>query len=724
MQQVIDRSADTPERAEAVAYDTVMLRHGLADEDTILFALENQDKTGEFFVDHLCRTGQVDQGRLLEELAAEFGYPSIDLGSISIPRETGTLITEADARRYSIIPFRLDQEGKEVFLATLNPALREIADRIEELLPNLTTRLYVCLPDQLRTAIDSIYAPAQAAECEPPAVENHVVTRKSRGSVMLVTSYPPSDRLLSRGLAEDGWDVFVMNSVEESLEVIRNRPLDQILIRVEPGADYPELLRECAAICPEVLIRTYESIGDITAATDHRSCRKLLADAMGLLRQTALAESEAPQSSKATELCQAIAEKIGLEQQKQMILDSCAHLYDLHDFFLGELPESGDPTKRFRMIASGLESMDYSGDVVSVLRRLYDDSSDPRDSQAVVAGVLTLVDFCLERWPEVPFLDEAAFAALRKTVSDQIGTLFRDDVADALLDVIRSHVVPARSGEEACCVLMLCPPGIQDESSQMLNHSGCDVIVKNTVHEFVTSYRQDQPDILILAIPGSPELVTHRLNNLIARGVIFDQIPTLVLLGQRIMSDLADLYHQGIEDILPLENCLELLTVKVERIRQRLTTERDHRRKLIQGLGTHGSLSDMNVIDLLQAMRSSEKTALISVTGLREQLNVYISGGNLIYAESGELEGPEAVFNAIRWRQGVWSIEPISPEDLPEPNNTRSIDAILIEGCTLMDETNQQSLQADTDGPDEGSIDPDQFGIMPSLSEDTISRPE
>lgn len=270
---------------------------------------------------------------------------------------------------------------------------------------------------------------------------------------------------------------------------------------------------------------------------------------------------------------------------------------------------------------------------------------------------------------------------------------------------------------------MLCPPGEQIKPDEALCDSDCDVIVRTVVHEFVSAYRHDQPDILVLALPGSPGLVAHRINNLIARGIIYDQIPTLVLAENTIMADLANLYHHGIEDICPIAGSQELLRVKVERIRQRLRREQDHRRKVIQGLGTHGSLADMNVIDLLQAMRSSEKTALISVTGLREQLDVYISGGNLIYAESGELEGPEAVFNAIRWRQGVWSIEPISPENLPEPNNTRSIDAILIEGCTLMDETNQQSLQADTDGPDEGSIDSDQFGITPPLSEDTISRP-
>ena len=48
--------------------------------------------------------------------------------------------------------------------------------------------------------------------------------------------------------------------------------------------------------------------------------------------------------------------------------------------------------------------------------------------------------------------------------------------------------------------------------------------------------------------------------------------------------------------------------------------------------------------------------------------------------------GAEAVYCALAWKRGVWSLEPITPEDLPEPNVDQPNEAILLEGCRRLDE--------------------------------------
>jgi hypothetical protein len=106
----------------------------------------------------------------------------------------------------------------------------------------------------------------------------------------------------------------------------------------------------------------------------------------------------------------------------------------------------------------------------------------------------------------------------------------------------------------------------------------------------------------------------------------------------------------------------------------------------MQQMGTHGSLEDMNVIDLLQAIGHTQKTVRISVTGHGSQLSMCIDQGRLVFAECEQATGAEAIYRALVWQHGVWSVDPIEPRELPEPNNDEPIDSILIEGCRRMDE--------------------------------------
>ncbi|MDH4158052.1 MAG: DUF4388 domain-containing protein, partial [candidate division Zixibacteria bacterium] len=117
------------------------------------------------------------------------------------------------------------------------------------------------------------------------------------------------------------------------------------------------------------------------------------------------------------------------------------------------------------------------------------------------------------------------------------------------------------------------------------------------------------------------------------------------------------------------------------------------RRSVIEDLGTHGSLEDMNVIDLLQALGPSEKTARISISASGKQLTIFLNRGNIIYAECDGISGADAIYQGIPWKRGIWSIDPVSPNCLPEPNNYRSNDSILLQGCCLLDEQSQISAE-------------------------------
>lgn len=113
----------------------------------------------------------------------------------------------------------------------------------------------------------------------------------------------------------------------------------------------------------------------------------------------------------------------------------------------------------------------------------------------------------------------------------------------------------------------------------------------------------------------------------------------------------------------------------------------------ILSLGTHGSLSDLNTIDLLQIMKSNDKTVRVDISANGRQLTMFIDRGNLIYAECGQWLGAGAVFRGLLWNRGIWNIDTVSTDTFPPPNVNRSIDSILIEGCYLIDEQNKPSVE-------------------------------
>jgi hypothetical protein len=234
---------------------------------------------------------------------------------------------------------------------------------------------------------------------------------------------------------------------------------------------------------------------------------------------------------------------------------------------------------------------------------------------------------------------------------------------------------------------------------QMLSHQNFSVAVVHAVDDLISETRRISPQAFILAVSGGRDAALELLKKLISSGLLVSGCPAYLVLSSYSSSDASDLLNAGFEDVFGSDNVLDLLMIKLSRLRERLNCERAQRMEIMQTLGTHGSLTDMNVIDLLQAMGSTGKTARISVTAHGQQLTVYLERGRIVYAECDDIRGPEAVYCALGWRKGVWSVDPIAPEELPEPNNNLANEAVLLDGCRRLDEMgHHNSTQVSTPG--------------------------
>ena len=106
-------------------------------------------------------------------------------------------------------------------------------------------------------------------------------------------------------------------------------------------------------------------------------------------------------------------------------------------------------------------------------------------------------------------------------------------------------------------------------------------------------------------------------------------------------------------------------------------------------MALQGNLRDMAVADLIQQYGQDEKTAVLHITHDNEEAILYFHEGTVAHAELGDQNGEEAVYHALGWENGAFSLEmDVSP---PTASITRSWSGLLLEGARRLDEADQEA---------------------------------
>lgn len=141
----------------------------------------------------------------------------------------------------------------------------------------------------------------------------------------------------------------------------------------------------------------------------------------------------------------------------------------------------------------------------------------------------------------------------------------------------------------------------------------------------------------------------------------------------------------GAEDVWTKPFYPDVICMKIKRIldRQREAAEAAE----AAGGGINGNLSDLSLVDSIQVLSGSGRSAKIELKEGGKVGYVFIDKGRIIHAQLAKLEGNDALYELVRWRQGEFSITPM----LSKPATTihTSTDAILLEACRLMDEQSE-----------------------------------
>jgi len=97
-----------------------------------------------------------------------------------------------------------------------------------------------------------------------------------------------------------------------------------------------------------------------------------------------------------------------------------------------------------------------------------------------------------------------------------------------------------------------------------------------------------------------------------------------------------------------------------------------------------GSLLDLSLANLIQLNCQEMNDVKITIQYLGKEGVIHCSSGNIAYADTGSLEGEEAVFEMLRWKSGDFRVTSNVPP--PEKNVEKNWNTLLLEGMQIIDE--------------------------------------
>jgi len=683
--------------------DEILLADNRVTEDQIKEALECQREHGGRLGSHLMRLGHLDEEGLLSALARQFNCETVLLADTEIPPEITSLIPSNVAVARTVIPFGYDAENNIIKIACEDPADESLISELKFVTANADVKLYIAAEMSLRTAVarhyigvghgapkDTVKAPEELRFDDTGQLE----IAPPRGKVLVVSDEHAADRPLRHALEQEHFELIKTQTADDAIDIIGSHAFHTAFIRDSVQGDYLDLIDRLRKVSPATRVRYYESTAQLLLSDEaDTSISDLMVKSLQLFTSLLAKRDNLNDNHGSTvgQYVERLCRQIGLPSRDRLTITSAAYLHDMSRYYYGESEDAPDCRTRIPMTAKLLESLNYSPLVTEILNSMYINLRDKYTKRLPIetlgGNIITIVDIFCENVSLDTKMSLDKFETIRAKIVSLTGKLFLPEVASAFIEMIESEILIEPTSEKYSQVLMFCESNEQLEPvAQRLRTEGFRTIALQSLDRFVELYDRSRPDMIILISDARTARVISLVDELISRQIEIMKVPTFLLASQKAAPDLTPMFERGIEDIIPLENSLDLLVVKLRKLRSRVERKAKQTGNNDPGAGTSGNLADMNLIDLLQALGPSRKTARLRILASENELTLYLNHGQIIFAACGELKGAEAVYAGLGWVDGKWIVEPVADADLPEPNNENSNESILMEGCRLLDE--------------------------------------
>ncbi len=210
----------------------------------------------------------------------------------------------------------------------------------------------------------------------------------------------------------------------------------------------------------------------------------------------------------------------------------------------------------------------------------------------------------------------------------------------------------------------------------------------------IVSTATDSADALVKAIDDPPDLLVsdYRMPGMDGRQLVerLRSRPPMAGLSVILLATKADITEKlsaqdhPVDDFVEKPFFLKEATQRIKRVIDKIALEKMAKSVASDGQ-VRGSLSQMNVIDLVQSLEMGRKSCALTFTNENEKCEMYFVEGQVTHAEYGDLTGDKAVFKVLRWTSGNFQMdfEGKSTKQTTQLNTQ----GLLMEGLRLLDES-------------------------------------
>jgi DNA-binding response OmpR family regulator len=673
--------------------DELLLKQGLVSEDQVKTALDHQREHGGRLGSHFLRLGYITEQQLLDCLAEQFDCGAVALACLNIPEDVIQMLPANVALARTAVPFAYDKSTDTLSIACEDPTNPDLESELR-FVTGRQVKLFVAAEMSLRAAITRHYT---ATELSPAPSGNRP---SGNTKVLIVSDDPEGDKPLIQALRNEEFEVVSTESADDAIGLIGADHFFAVLLRDTVSGDYIDLIDRLRKVSPRTTVRFYESAAQMMLReSGYGDTEGLVVKNAELFLNLLAAREGVGQHNHATVVgrySDKLCRQLGLPDKDRISIVTAAYLHDISRFYYGESSSASDCRTRVQMTAKLLDSLNYPPLVVGILRSMYIDLEQKFTKRLPIeplgGNILTIVDVFCEHVSFDRRLSLDKFEMVRAKLQSLTGHLFLKEVTEAFIELIEKEILdesPDQDGTFNQVLLHSSDTDYLDVVAGRLREEGYRPVAMSDPDKFAEVYRRSRPNVIILIQVGPASRARELVAELIGKGVDLRQVPTFLVCTGQVAPELAEMLDRGLEDVLAIENCLDLLVVKLHKLRERFAKEsprtQAHPAPAAPSV-TAGNLEDMNLVDLLQALGPSCRTAKINVSSEGAKLTICLDKGKIIFAEGDDRVGAEAVFEGVSWHTGKWAIQPIKEDELPPANTDCANEALLMEGCRRLDE--------------------------------------
>jgi len=209
----------------------------------------------------------------------------------------------------------------------------------------------------------------------------------------------------------------------------------------------------------------------------------------------------------------------------------------------------------------------------------------------------------------------------------------------------------------------------------------------------------DGPDALLKAVDDPPDLLVsdYRMPGMDGRQLMekLKSRPSTAGVAVILLATKSDITERmgaqdPVDDYVEKPFFLKEATHRIKKVIDKIALEKMAKAASTDGI-LRGSLSQMNVIDLVQSLEMGRKSCLLTLTNDQDRCDMYFTEGQVRHASYGSMTGDEAVFKVLRWTGGNFQVD--FDGKTSQETTTLNTQGLLMEGLRMLDESRRDASE-------------------------------